>query len=353
MTQKQKQKKKEFKFEQNPSDSDNTDTVSMADKVLYGALGFGSGALAHRFAGIMRPNIEKEIKKKIQSPHGAEIGSLITFFSLFLPEHEVKYFIGAAGAGATVDDLMFHAFGSGKEYVKKIEIGDLEEWNYIKKYSSMLHIDPNIPLTEKEAILLPYFPEVVFEQRSNPLQQKAMDRVIKEIQLNRDNIGLSDMYWIQKWFLYYGIYEGDEGLWPGHDRIRTLAKLLRVRDSGNWQRDGHPCFRFDCDDGANGTNQVLDLLGFNIRYGLISQRSDIIDGVNPLHHIFPVVKAQGRLWCVETIKEAPIIPMDYIHEIFDNLTRVVIVNSDGSYYEYTDWLRNKLRRDIGVEGEKK
>jgi len=353
MTQKSKQKKKEPKFDENPSDSDNVETVSLANKILYGALGFGAGALSHRFAGIMRPNIEKELKKKVEAPHGAEIGSLISFFSLMLPEHEIKYFIGAAGAGATVDDLMFHAFGSGKEFVKKIKFGDLQEWEYIKKYSTLLHIDPNIPLTEKEQILLPYFPQVVFEQRSNPLQQKAIDRVIKEIQLNRDNIGLSDMYWIQQWFLYYGIYEGDEGLWPGHDRIRTLAKLLRVRDSGNWQKDGHPCFRFDCDDGANGSNQVLDHFGFNIRFGLISQKPELCDGVHPLHHIFPVVKAQGRLWCVETIKEAPIIPMDYIHEIFDNLQRVVIVNSDGNYYEYTDWLRNKVRRDLGVEVEQK
>jgi hypothetical protein len=94
-------------------------------------------------------------------------------------------------------------------------------------------------LQEKEAIILPYFSAVILEQRPNPLQHKAIERVIKEVHMNRQKLSLTDMFWLQNFFLFYGEYEADEGLWGGHDRIRTLAKLLRVRDSGNWERDGH------------------------------------------------------------------------------------------------------------------
>jgi hypothetical protein len=218
--------------------------VTMGDKAIYGIAGAGSGMMLHRFIGTFRKDIEKTLRRKLKGPEGYKIGTVTTFLSLIFPEDEVKYFVGGLGAGITVDDVIQRTF---KKYdVQKVEIGDLPEWEYMRKYSSLLHIDPLLPLRQKEQIILPYFPSVIYEQRPNPLQTAAIQRIIKETGINKDKLGLADCYWLQQWILHYGIYEGNEGLWPGHDRIRTLAKLMRVRDSSKWQKDGHDAFLFDC-----------------------------------------------------------------------------------------------------------
>jgi len=321
--------------------------VPFGDKLMYGALGLTLGAIGHRFIGAFRVDIEKKIKQSLPAPEGFKIGTITTFLSLMFPENEVKYFIAGLGTGITVDDVIWHAFQKYK--IKKIDLGDTEEWDYVKKYSSIMHVDERLPLTEKEAIILPYFPSTIIEQRPNPLQHKAIERVIKENHMNRQKLSLTDMYWLQQFFLFYGQYEANEGLWGGHDRIRTLAKLLRVRDSGNWERDGHSCFKFDCDDGATCVNQILDYYHYPTMFGLISQKSQKVDGVHPLHHIFPLIKAGGRIWLVETIKSTPIVPIEFAHEIFNNLQRFTVVTGDGVYYDFDGWKKEKIKSQLRLK----
>lgn len=322
------------------------DLVSMGDKILYSGAGIASGMVAHRFAGAFRKEIETSIRKKVKRSKGklGVVGPATIFLSMILPEDEVKYFMGGVGTGVTVDDVILRALETYK--YNKIDVKDVGEWEYIKKFSSLLHVDPDLHLPDKEAIILPHFPAVIMEQRRNPLQTKAIERVIKETGINIKQPGLVDAYWIQKWWLYYGIYQAQEGLYPGQDRIRTLSKLLRVRDNGNLEKDGHPAYLFDCDDGAIGTGQILDYIGYPCKYILISQKPELVDGLHPLHHIFPGVKAGGKIWCVETIKSLPIVPVDYIHRIFNGIQRVVIINEGGSYYDYNLYKIEKLKEKI-------
>ena len=315
--------------------------VSLGSKILYSSVGVGSGMVAHRFSGLYRKKMEKSIKEHLNAISASKIGPATVFLSLILPEDEVKYFVSGMGLGITIDNVIQRTFE--KYTVESIGAEDTETIDYVNKFSSLLHIDPNLPLKDNESIILPYFPSVITTQRSNPLQIDAINRVIKETGINTKRPGLVDAYWLQQWYLYYGIYQANEGLWPGHDRIRTLSKLLRVRDSGYHTKDGHPAFLFDCDDGAIGTAQIMDYLGYPVKFGLISQKQERVDGIYPLHHIFPVFKAGGRLWIVETIKNLPIVPMEYIHELFNGLKRVVIVNETGSYYEYLDWKMRKIK----------
>jgi hypothetical protein len=318
--------------------------VPLGIKLLYAAAGTGFGGVLHHFAGMYRGEVEKNIMEKLPDVHGSQIGTLTTFFSMMLPENKMKYFVAGTGIGITIDDVLHHVF---KYYNgAKIKIGDLKPFDPVSKYSSLLHIDENLSVPEKEAIILPYFAKIIVEQRENPAQKEAILRLIKEVHISKNKLGLIDCYWLREWMLYYGIYQGNEGLWPGHDRVRTLAKLMRVRDSGSQMKDGHTAFLFDCDDGATVVNQIMDYFGYSPKFALISQKPELADGVHQLHHIFPVVKAMGKLWMVETIKPYPIVPLEYAHEVFDNLYRVVLITSDGSYGEFEDWKKNRLRKTI-------
>ena len=488
--------------EENPTPVKKED-LPLGDKVLYSLLGFGTGATINHFVGSMRHEVEDKVNGRVPSvPKGAQIGTLVTFLGLMLPESELRYFVTGGGVGVTVDDVMFHTFKNWA--YPKIELAETSgagkpEADLIKRYSYMLHIDETLPVPDKEAIILPEFPAAVHGQRGNPLQQAAIQQIIKECKIDpNNNPTLTDLYWIQQWILYWGIYEGNEGLWPGHDRVRTAAKLVRVRDGGEWQKDGHAAFKFDCipagekvlcvdskgkyvsipielvhpegnlkvvcydfdnkkfekkkpehltytgvndiyevtlyngnkfrctrnhrifrkendefnvqkvselklksgpkpqlaiafarmsgrmkvganyvksiakrvpshtfdltipkfhnfvladsgviahncDCGATVTNQIMDYFGFTTKYALISQKPELVDGVHCLHHIFPIVKAKGRLWMVETIKQAPIVPLEFCYEIFNGLQRVVVVNDDGTYYDYTQWKMYKIK----------
>jgi hypothetical protein len=84
-------------------------------------------------------------------------------------------------------------------------------------------------------------------------------------------------------------------------------------------------------------------------FGLISQKPQKVNNINPLHHIFALVKAGGRIWIVEGIKACPIVPIEFAHEIFNNLQRFTIVNSDGTYYDYTGWKKEKIKGQLRLK----
>jgi hypothetical protein len=246
---KKKDEDEEDAGEDNPKPSESKKPeLPLGEKVLYSMLGFASGMGVHHFAGFLRPKIEETIQKKLPDFRGEQVGGLTTLLGLMLPESEWKYFIASSGVGISVDDVFFRTFK--KCTYPQIDItttGSKPETELIKRYSYMLHIDETLPVTDKEAIILPEFPAAVHSQRENPLQSEAIQTIIKECKIDPHKTPtLTDLYWMQQWFLYWGIYEGNEGLWPGHDRIRTAAKLLRVRDSGERIKDGHSAFLYDC-----------------------------------------------------------------------------------------------------------
>jgi hypothetical protein len=307
-------------------------------------LGGVVGGVTHHVIGMLRVEMEKESGRRVPSPHGKELGPLVMLASTFAPEHALKYAAAGFGMGMTIDDVIWHTLEEMK--IKPLPINQTGDLDFIEKYSKLYYIDENLSGPEKEALILPIFPRIIEEQRENPMQQTAVRRLKQELHLKPNTMSLMDCYWLQQWFLYWGQYSGNEGLKPGHDRFRTIAKLMRVRDSGTVMKNGHPAFVYDCDCGTTATNQLVDSYGFDTYSMLISQKRRKDEGIYPLHHIFPVVEAKGRLFVLETIKELPIVPIEFVGKLFENITRVVIVPPNGQWYEYTDWQYYMNKRTV-------
>jgi hypothetical protein len=310
-------------------------SFGIEDQVQNLVIGGVAGGITHHIVGMLRVEMEKQSGKRIPSPHGKELGPIVMMASMFFPESKEKYLATGFGAGMTLDDLCWHFLEEMR--IKPLELNQTGEIDIIDKYSKYVHIEETLPAWKKEEIIFPMFPQIIEEQRENPMQTKAIERVKGEINLSPDVMTLMDCYWLQQFFFYWGKYLSSEGLTGGHDRFRTLAKLLRVRDSGKIMKNGHPAFYYDCDCGSISTNQIIDSYGYNVFFGLISQYQETEDGIFPAHHIFPVIEGSGRLWIMETIKELPIVPIEYLGRLFKNLSRVVLVQSNGDWSDYEDW----------------
>lgn len=308
--------------------------LTLEEKVKNVVAGGVAGAAIHHAIGMLRVEMERQNGRRVPSPHGKEIGPVVMMASMFFPEHRAKYIAAGFGAGMTLDDLIWHTLEELN--IKPLTINQTGDLDIIEKYSKLIHIDENLSAAEKEDIIFPIFPQVIEEQRENPMQISAIERWKQELKLNPNGMKLIDAYWIQQWFLYWGKYSGNEGLYGGHDRFRTIAKLMRVRDRGDITKNGHPAFIYDCDCGSIATNQLIDSYGYDYYYMLISQRG-IEEDIHPCHHIFPIIEGAGRKWVCETIKELPMVPIEYVGKLFAGLTRAVIVPPSGEWYEYEDW----------------
>jgi hypothetical protein len=317
--------------------------LTLEDRVKNVVAGGVAGAAIHHAIGMLRVEMESQNGRRLPSPHGKEIGPLVMMASMFFPEHRAKYIAAGFGAGMTLDDLIWHTLEDLN--IKPLTINQTGDVDIIEKYSKLIHIDENLSAAEKEDIIFPIFPQVIEEQRENPMQISAIERWKQELKLSPNGMKLMDGYWCQQWFLYWGTYSGNEGLYGGHDRFRTIAKLMRVRDRGDIKKNGHPSFIYDCDCGSIATNQLIDSYGYDYYYMLISQRG-VEEGINPCHHIFPIIEGAGRKWVCETIKELPMVPIEYVGKLFEHLTRAVIVPPNGEWYEYEDWKNYKHKPKV-------
>lgn len=303
--------------------------LKTGDKVLLAAAGGAAGAAIHRQLAGWQGRARDAGRGEPRLAHGHDAGALVALFGLLLPEGHAKYLLAGGGAGMAVHDAYTH-WTQGRP-VRPLDLRGEED--VVLRWSKWVHIDPDLPLEEKEARILPLVPHTVVEQRANPLQQNALRIFRWELGLPEDRLTIGDCKKVQAWFLREGRYTASEGKFHGHDRFRTLAKILRQR-----RRYGRS--EFDCDDFSVCFGQLVDSYGIAPRWCLVSQRPVPPGaGVNPLHHILPLATSDGRYWLVEGIRRAPIIPLDAINMMFSGLKRVVILEPDGSYWEYDGWRR--------------
>jgi len=316
------------------------------EKIGYFGLGVGSGALTHHFASEVSQELRDEGSK---FPHGTAVGSTISLSSLLMKNPKKRNFTSGFGQGVSWHDIFYHLLK--KQKINPFSLGDtdsnlLDKWvDYLSHTTQNYHINPALPIHEKEAQILPLFPKIIQSMRNKKHQILAVYRVKRELQFPfKQRPTITDFYRLQSWFLGNGKYEGDEGLFIGHDRFRTLSKLLDERDRLNF-------FHYDCDDGAICTNQIIDSYGLPTFFLLISQKlRRRQDRVSPLHHILPMVMIGRTAYAVETIPQRvngryvkstlPIKPIQELGQLFKNLQRVVIVRPNGTFFEYNGWRRN-------------
>ena len=314
--------------------------------------GFVPGMLTHRTIRYFLPQ-PKSIEGKMI---GAAGGSLIASLSYFFKDDIRRLFTAGFGSGIAASDIVQYIME--EKGVRPLSLAETDS-NLMAKWIDCLEsttdhywINPSDPIHVKEAKILPIFSKVIKNMRNKPNQITSIKRLRRELGLPQSGINIRHLYKLQQWFLLYGNYEASEGLFLGHDRFRTLSKLMRDRD--RWRR-----FQYDCDDGAISTNQLIDSYGKPTFFLLISQK-EIQKGqkVHPLHHILPCVIIGRNAFAVETIpqrengvyirKTLPIVPLKHIGSIFNRLKRAGIVRPDGSFFDYNGWKHQqiKTRRNV-------
>lgn len=222
----------------------------------FGFFGLGALSSALGLAGMktFRKKVEGPILKQQDAFSAKEVGAVLLSFAVFMPESKWKFALAGAGAGMHTEELIdkfwkdtkLSPMTSGSLSLTGRFERDMRESALAMKYSKLIHYDPTLPLAEKEKIILPIFPRIIKEQRDNPLQHEAIQEYRTETGTSADRWTLNDSFWFQQWILHHGVYTANEGLWWGHDRFRTLAKLLRDRRQGKYTKNGQPAFEFDC-----------------------------------------------------------------------------------------------------------
>src|SRR3990167_7754803 len=231
-------------------DDETTRFLRMASYFGGGALSGFLGALGVRkLQQRHRSLIEK--KGKIESK---DVASLLFSFSAFLPESKWKYVLSGAYAGMSVENILSKHWKDTN--LRPMTAGDLREMSLIARWSKFIHFDESLPIREKEKIVAPLFASTVTEQMENPLQQEAIAEYQEETGTSKMKWTIQDSFWFQQWILYWFTYTPREGLWRGHDRFRTLSKLMRGRRLCKIRKRGHCSYYFDCDDGTLSHNQL-------------------------------------------------------------------------------------------------
>lgn len=309
---------------------DDDDWGTSAALFGLGALTGLAGSSAFRQVMNARQARIAEINEVKDRFHVKEIAGLLLSFSAFLPGGKWKFALAGAGAGMTAEELVAAMWK--KAGLHPMTAGDLNDIPMITRFSKVVSFPATLSVREKEKIILPLFANIIDEQRENPLQDRAIAEYQAETGTSRDRWTLEDSLLFQKWLLYWGTYTANEGLWWGHDRWRTLAKLMRDRRQGFTRKDGHNSFMNDCDDCDLSHNQIVDSYGYPTYHVLISQKPQY-QGTYPLHHVLPAVVSGGQMFLCEMIKPYPFVPLEQASYLFANLNRLVLVYPDGTWEE--------------------
>lgn len=269
-----------------------------------------------------------------------EVAGLLLSFSAFFPFGKWKYALTGIGAGMTAEEIVARLWKRANlAPMTAAEVGTFpvvdrfRDAELIARFSNLVHYSPNLPMRQKEDIILPLFADIIRDQRANPLQDEAVAAYKWETGTPTDTFSLEDSLMVQNWVQYWGTYTASEGLWWGHDRWRLLSKLLRDRKYGSLMKDGHASFEYDCDCITLSHNLIVDSYRkYDTYFVLISQKPPY-QGLHPLHHVLPAVLVDGVFYLTEMIKSYPFVPISQGHLLFQNLKRTVLVHPDGSWEE--------------------
>lgn len=327
--------------EDNTREKHSMRPLTMKTKAISAGTGVLAGAAMHQAAAMIK---RKFVKNKTLI-HGKDLGVLAAFIAMVMPEDEWKYRVGGFGVGMAVHDVFYHVMHDIK--MEPLYFGDQKE-DFLRNYNNyyrLVHYDPTLPMEEKEAITLPLISHTVHDMRGRPEQVRAIRKILawSGVRPSR-KLTMDDVKRIQGFFFrYLSDYEGNEGLWHGHDRYRTAARLV-----GEIETTGR--MPYDCDCASLVVGQIVDSFHYPFYVVYISQKtmpnprklqqplySFKKHILHPLHHVLPAVMFGGQLWLVECIKRVPIIPIRFAHKIFSNLRRMVIVDKFGWKTEYDGW----------------
>jgi len=317
--------------------------ISWKDIALLAA-GLGTGVVAD-----VMDQKRKERAKKEGGPGGVEIGSIAGALSgvasLAFDSREILAFGGGAGAGMALHDLATQ-YKRNQPAFRPMKI--MGEESLVKRWTRIIEIDPSMSDEQKEALILPLLrdlaaqasPDVVFLKNPDyELPGEVRQELQKACEFLSQALGIRpgnpvDLIKAQRFFHFEGVmkggYEAEESMTskdptlrrPDVDRFRLLSLLLQV-----YEKDG--VLRFDCDDWGLGCNSLSFYNGIPGYFGVISQHRD-----QNLHHVFPIsMLRSGELWGLEGIKVVPPFPISRAAEIYQPLTRFVLIYPDGSYQD--------------------
>jgi len=323
--------------------------MAFTQKVIPASIGVASGIISHALAY----QIQKRYFPNKRLMHGGNFGWFVTMLSLLSPEHPLKYGLGGWGVGFAVHDALHHIMNATN--TKSITLGEQKEDK--SRWYHHYHVEPVLPMEQKEAIILPLFIRTVHEMRYKPEQIKAINRIKRLAGIKSGRLTMDGVRRLQTWILGAGSYEADEGakakMPHGYDRWRTAAKLMD-------EYDNEPTMGYDCDCWAGIFAQIMQSYGLPFYIIFVSQKTvpnpeklknplaRVPITIHPLHHVLPGFMYQGRLWFCEGIRYIPISPLNQIGHAFKSLRRVVVVDGQyGSYYDYHDWKKTLLKSKTG------
>jgi len=102
------------------------------------------------------------------------------------------------------------------------------EVNVVDRWNTVIHIDENLPLAEKEKLLFPIFPWTVKYVKNSPATLAAIETIKRECNLG-ERITYQGLKRWQRWIYANGTYQRSEGRYLGEDRFRTLSRLMSQR----------------------------------------------------------------------------------------------------------------------------
>lgn len=286
--------------------------------------------------------LSRSAQKKGGKPRATDMGLMVMAVSYFAPDGRAKLIAGGAAGGVVVDGLLQDYMG-GTHFPKLPGLGldQTDRKDPLAPYAKMYHIDPSLPISTKEALILPLLAREVRDLRHSKDTQNAIEEWKEYMGVRAPPLTSGDLRKAQLWFLSHGGYEADEGLWDGHDRFRGFRHLWTCfkETKGRWGER-----KFDCDDVGFAVNQLLAHHGLHGIFIFISQKPD-----GSLHHVLPGAKIAGRWMAIEGIPfrkrdgkfdytPRPWVPISELRTLFPNLTRVAIVPTWGKAVEnYQGW----------------
>jgi len=298
---------------------DKLSDIDPAIALASGIIGF----FLHRVAGNIKTT-NKNVGENTKNIHGYQVGTLLTTAGL-LSEKPFREIMLGLGLGMFADDVVWHFVPKEDYKVIPITTGETNKTPMADKYTQLIHIDENLPTSEKELQIFALFPRIIKEYQGDSDIRNAIEKLRQLLGLGNELL-LRDMYKIQNFFLTRGHYTSEEGLWEGHDRYRLISKIMR-------EFEQHGYFEYDCDCFTLSTCALLNYYHSDYHFVFISQKTDS-KGYHPVHHVMPAVLSQNELMCVEGIRKLPIFNIRDIAMHYLSLKRVVIVDKDGVVLDY-------------------
>ncbi len=310
---------------------------------VYLAAGLGAGAGTNALRHYCKEKDSQDEDDWRGAAYGAAAAAVGGAAGLILDSKEITELGVGFGVGTAAHEVVHHV---KRGSFKPVRI--MGESTMSKRWEGRIEIDPSLPDSEKEKLIIPLLRDLAAQASPFPmvlcrpeyaLPPEVKDRVVHASAYLSNLLGIQHqnpptMIRVQKWFHSEMVrkmgYEGEESSThpdpalrrPDVDRFRLLPLILDV-----WQKEG--IVRADCDDTVAILGGVAFYNQIPSYFGVFSQKPD-----KNLHHVAPILELRpGELWVLECIKEIPAFPIAMAKKIYRPLTRFVLVYPDGHYEE--------------------